>query len=453
MPKTVGSNASPDLGRVPPPEGPTDMSVRQDPARDDPVTTAEIRSLFEHSTDIVTVLEPDGSWRSTSPAGARLLGWQTGQDPGAPGIFEFVHPDDRSLAEAALADVIAGTLGPEASVVLRIKNADGVWRDLETSARDLRDDPAIRGIVITSRDVTDRRAAEERVLLLSRVLEASNEIVVLCDPSGEILYTNEMARTRFGVTEGAPPLDLIDSMFPSGGDRFENEVLPSIEDTGKWNGEIVLYDVDGSPVPVAVTIQTHSMHGGRTQIVSTIAHDISELKLTQAQLEHQATHDPLTGLPNRALFQELGEQALARSNRYGTTVAVLFLDLDRFKPVNDSLGHTVGDELLVHIATRLRSSIRRGDVVARFGGDEFVILCEHPAGQTEMVELARRLIAALSVPVPVQSTEATVGASVGIAIGGGGRVTIDTLIRDADAALYQAKEDGRGRAVLFGGRD
>jgi diguanylate cyclase (GGDEF)-like protein len=196
----------------------------------------------------------------------------------------------------------------------------------------------------------------------------------------------------------------------------------------------------------------HHLPGSDARIISTIAHDIRELKSTQAQLEHQATHDPLTGLPNRPLFQELGEQALARSDRYGTTVAVLFLDLDRFKPVNDSFGHAVGDELLVQIAARLRASVRRGDVVARFGGDEFVVVCEHPAGQSEMLELARRLIDALSEPVTIGSVSASVGASVGIAIGGGGRVTIDTLIRDADAALYQAKEDGRGRAVLFGAR-
>jgi diguanylate cyclase (GGDEF)-like protein len=208
----------------------------------------------------------------------------------------------------------------------------------------------------------------------------------------------------------------------------------------------------GVEVPLAVTLQVHRIQGGDSEIISTIAHDISELKSTQAQLEHQATHDPLTGLPNRPLFQELGEQALARSDRYGTTVAVLFLDLDRFKPVNDSFGHAIGDELLVQVAGRLRTSVRRGDVVARFGGDEFVVLCEHPAGQTEMLELALRLIDALSEPVEIGGVMAMVGASVGIAIGGGGRMTIDTLIRDADAALYQAKEEGRGRAVLFGSR-
>jgi diguanylate cyclase (GGDEF)-like protein/PAS domain S-box-containing protein len=413
---------------------------------------AEARAVFEHSSDIVTILDADGTWRSTSPAGTRLLGWPPGYEPTTEGVLEFVHEDDKQLAATALAEVFAGTRGPDDAVVIRVRGADDRWHHLETRGRDLRDDPAIRGIVLTSRDVTKQRTAEERVRLLSRVLESSHELVVLCDPNGRVLYANEIARNEYGVVEGNTPVKIANSLFSAYEDQLTAEVMPSLHNEGAWSGEFVLRNRKGEDVPLAVTLQMHHLPGSDAQIISTIAHDIRELKSTQAQLEHQATHDPLTGLPNRPLFQELGEQALARSDRYGTTVAVLFLDLDRFKPVNDSFGHTVGDELLVQIAARLRSSVRRGDVVARFGGDEFVVLCEHPAGQAEMLELARRLIDALSEPVTIGSVSASVGASVGIAIGGGGRVTIDTLIRDADAALYQAKEDGRGRAVLFGSR-
>lgn len=149
-------------------------------------------------------------------------------------------------------------------------------------------------------------------------------------------------------------------------------------------------------------------------------------------------------------------------------MAVLFVDLDHFKTVNDAHGHTVGDDLLRQVADRLRGSLRRGDVVARFGGDEFVVLCEHPTGHREMRDLAQRLITALSTPFALAAPDgsdgsdgtdarrplpATVGASVGIAMGAGARVTIDTLIRDADAALYRAKESGRARAVVFGADD
>ena len=159
---------------------------------------------------------------------------------------------------------------------------------------------------------------------------------------------------------------------------------------------------------------------------------------------------PSTMLPNRQLFHELGEQALARAEREGTTVAVLFLDLDRFKAVNDTFGHPVGDQLLIEIAGRLRETVRRGDVLARFGGDEFIVVCEHPAGRPEMLELAARLIEAASREATLGAVTAQVGMSIGIAIGAGGRVTIDNLLRDADAALYQAKERGRDRAVVFG---
>jgi len=413
---------------------------------------ADILALFEHSTDIVTILEADGTWRATNAAGERVLGWPAGHDPGDRGFLTYVHEDDRHLVAGTFADVLSGVRDPEAPVVLRVQAADGTWRHLETWARDLRDDPVVAGVVITSRDVTEQVVAQERVQLLSRVLEASQEIVTLCDPTGRVLYANAIARREYGVKEGDMPLETMKGVFPSEEEQLESDVLPTLRRDGVWSGEMMLKNRAGDDVPVAVTLQVHRVQGGDTEIISTIAHDISELKSTQSQLEHQATHDPLTGLPNRPLFQELGEQALARSDRYGTTVAVLFLDLDRFKPVNDSFGHSAGDELLVQIAARLRTSVRRGDVVARFGGDEFVVLCEHPAGQSEMHELARRLIDALSEPVEISGTTASVGASIGIAIGGGGRVTIDTLIRDADAALYQAKEDGRGRAVLFGSR-
>jgi diguanylate cyclase (GGDEF)-like protein/PAS domain S-box-containing protein len=407
------------------------------------------RALIEQSSDIVTILDADGTWRSSSPAGTRLLGWPSGYDPGPLGIFAILHPDDFPAAEAALQEVRDGSRGPEDAIILRARTTDGAWLSFETRARDLRDDPHVHGIVITARDVTERQEAEAKVALLYEVLEASTELVLICRTDGTVLYTNEVARDRMNLTEGDVAVaDLI--VDDASAARINTEVVPAVASDNAWTGELTLRTRSGSPLPVAVTIQHHPTGTGADGFISVIAHDISELKQTQAQLEHQATHDALTALPNRALFQELGDQALARANRYGTTVAVLFLDLDRFTPVNDSFGHTAGDDLLVQVSARLRASVRRGDVVARFGGDEFVILCEHPAGQREMRELADRLIRALSEPLTVLGYPAAVGASIGIAIGGGGRVTVDTLIRDADVALYHAKEQGRGRAVLFG---
>ena len=411
------------------------------------------RALLEHSSDIVTILEPDGRWRWSSAAARRTLGYTNPADVGAEDVFGVVHPEDVDAARAAFAGIRKGSRGPDQPIVVRVRDRAGRWHYLEMRGQNLTGDPALRAIVVTSRDVTRRRDEERRVARLIEVLEGSAEIVVLTDAEARPIYANRKARHLFDLEMGEAVDDLTSRLDAESLDRIQSEVLPRLHETSAWTGELTLLTHAGDELPVAITIQMHSSgQGAAPAFVSAIAHDIKELQRAQAQLEHQATHDPLTALPNRSLFQELGEQALARAERDGTTVAVLFLDLDRFKPVNDTMGHAAGDALLVRLATRLRKTVRAGDLVSRFGGDEFVVLCEHPAGAKEMVELAERLIEILSRPVEIDGREAQVGASVGIAIGAGGRVTIDSLLRDADAALYRAKEVGRGRAMLFGQR-
>jgi diguanylate cyclase (GGDEF)-like protein/PAS domain S-box-containing protein len=409
------------------------------------------RALLEHSTDVVTILEPDGRWRWSSAAARRILGYADPAEIGAADVFGMVHPDDVEPARATLGAVASGTRGPDHPITLRIRDRGGSWHYFEIRGQNLTDDPAVHGIVITSRDVTRRRDEERRVARLIEVLEGSSEIVVLTDADARPIYANRTARQLFALDMGEAIDDLTTRLDAPSLHWVETEVLPRLRETGAWTGELTLLTHTGEDLPVAITIQMHpSTRGAGPAFVSAIAHDIRELQRAQAQLEHQATHDPLTGLPNRNMFQELGEQALARAQREGTTVAVLFLDLDRFKPVNDTRGHATGDILLVRLATRLRKTVRAGDLVSRFGGDEFVVLCEHPAGAKEMLELAGRLIDIVSEPTEIDGQEIQVGASVGIAIGAGGRVTVDSLLRDADAALYRAKEQGRGRAMLFG---
>jgi diguanylate cyclase (GGDEF)-like protein len=198
-----------------------------------------------------------------------------------------------------------------------------------------------------------------------------------------------------------------------------------------------------------VTVQAHRDDDGSVARIATIAHDISEMKAAQRRLEFEATHDALTSLPNRALFREIGERALARAGRTSEELAVLFLDLDGFKLVNDSYGHDTGDLLLGMVARRLREAVRAGDVLARLGGDEFVILCENPRGEHQMLELSARIIETVSKPFAIDRHEVRVGLSIGIAFSHGGEEGISGLIRDADIALYRAKHEGRGRARLF----
>jgi diguanylate cyclase (GGDEF)-like protein/PAS domain S-box-containing protein len=177
--------------------------------------------------------------------------------------------------------------------------------------------------------------------------------------------------------------------------------------------------------------------------------DITERKAIAERLEHAAIHDPLTGLPNRVLFMDRLEHALTVAARSRRRVGVVFLDLDRFKFVNDSYGHAAGDRLLVAVADRLRSALRPSDTVARFGGDEFVVLCEEVAGEEAALEIAGRMSDAVSRPVLLPEGEVFVTASLGVALSGTADDTAENLLRDADTAMYRAKDQGRARTEVF----
>src|SRR5690242_7614566 len=185
------------------------------------------------------------------------------------------------------------------------------------------------------------------------------------------------------------------------------------------------------------------------QSVANVLSAAIDRRRSEAETRHLALHDPLTGLPNRTLFRDRLQHSLARSRRRDTTLAVLFLDVDNFKVVNDSLGHEAGDELLTALAPRLAETVRSGDTVARFGGDEFVLLCEDVSDEREALEIADRVKRCFAQPLSIAGAEHHVTASIGVAMPSDLQDDPESLIRDADAAMYQAKERGRARFEVF----
>ena len=223
-------------------------------------------------------------------------------------------------------------------------------------------------------------------------------------------------------------------------------IWASVQGTGPFAGETLMQKM--------VTLQVFNASVAFASFVVAAvfaerAHGIAERQRVENELARKALHDPLTGLANRALFMERLGQALARSERHDGSVAVLFLDLDRFKVINDSLGHEVGDSVLVHVADLLRGALRPEDTASRFGGDEFVILCEDIENGSHAVQIANRLEQALVEPLALEAGEVVVTTSIGIAVAKGSMDSPENVVRDADTAVYRAKDRGRSRIEIF----
>lgn len=216
---------------------------------------------------------------------------------------------------------------------------------------------------------------------------------------------------------------------------------------GEFTVEQRLTRSDGNPIWCSVSVSKMDLGDGAPRLLAMVQ-DVSERKELEAQLTRQAFQDSLTGLANRALFRDRVAHALARSMRAGQSLAVLFIDLDNFKTVNDGLGHAAGDRLLTVVGTRLAATMRSGDTVARLGGDEFAVLLENVADESEIHAIVERALSAIRAPVRLGTAEVFVGASIGAAFGRDA-TTADDLIRNADVAMYAAKSGGKGRCAVF----
>ena len=282
--------------------------------------------LIQHASDVITVIDDDLTIRYQTPSISGLLGYDAAALIGT-SIADIVHPRD-ALALAALADVTDERGRPSAPIELRLRDTSGGWRETEAIAADLRAIPSVRGLVLTTRDVTEQKA------------------------------------------------------------------------------------------------------------------------LT-ARLKDQSLHDPLTGLANRLLFHDRVEQALRRSVRRGVKTAVLFMDLDEFKRINDTRGHEAGDQLLVAVAARLAGAVRREDTPARLGGDEFAVLIEDVTDVASALHEAQRICELLAAPIQVQAIATVATASIGVAMASPGHEDADELMRNADVAMYAAKSAGRNRVIAY----
>ena len=295
----------------------------------------------------------------------------------------------------------------------------------------------------------EARDAKRRLgALLDSMEDAS---VVLLDPQGRVVSQNCGAERLWGYATKEIVGQPVSRFYPESDvvrGRAER-ALRKAELEGRDEQETRQVRKDGSAFFAHVMLARLCDEAGELLGFSSVVRDITERKELEGLLTHQAMHDDLTGLPNRALLLDRMTLALARSERHAGAPAVLFVDLDGFKLVNDSLGHNAGDELLVTVARRLEQCVRPEDTVARVGGDEFAVLCEGLPGIEAATPIAERITRDVAAPIQLRGQEVVVQASTGIVIDGGADATPDGLLHDADTAMYRAKQSGRGRHRVF----
>jgi diguanylate cyclase (GGDEF)-like protein/PAS domain S-box-containing protein len=427
-----------------------DISERK--AFEDALATSEerFRSLSASAPNGIYALDLQGRLLYANDRLVELTGLSHDQLTGT-GWLDMIHPDER---ERVVSESGPAAVERRLATEFRIVRPDGAVRWVRTRASELRGSSGEHaGFVGSLEDVTSElealreisaREAEYRMLA-----ENSSDFLARHAPDGTYRYCSPacVAITGYSPEEliGTSPFRLVAAEDRDAVRAYARLVSEREEPA---TAAYRLRCKDGQLRWLETTARAVRDDAGVRELVS-VTRDISERKQAEIELSHAALHDTLTGLPNRALFLDRLGLALRRTERRSGSVAVLFCDLDRFKVVNDSLGHDAGDRLLVDVAGRIVTALRPADTVARFGGDEFTILCEDIAGEIEAATIAQRIVDVFRDPFLLEDGEVFLATSVGIAIARGNDDRAEDLIRDADAAMYRAKERGKGRYEIF----
>ncbi len=410
-----------------------------------------LKALVEQSADLVLVIDQD-EVVYVSPNALNVLGHEAefliGSNP-----LDLVHPDDRESVSAVISNPSKPSQTPVV-VESRGLTASGEYRWFSLTARDFRDDTTVAGVVLTARDITverDAKAGLERSEQWFRgLVQHSSDVIAVIDRDGVFTYASPAAPVLTGLQpeelKGRKFIDLL----PEESTQTVDQVRNMIESgrPGVSNLELVIARPDGTHRTAEVTITDLRNDASVGGLVLNIR-DVTERKRLEEDLRYQAQHDELTGLSSRAQFTTQVSNALTSDTRDGSMVGVLFIDIDDFKNINDSLGHGQGDEVLIEIGTRLLGRLRGNDKAARFGGDEFAVLLADPKSHDDVVKVADRIVKELSQPMRLMGQEVQLSVSVGIVIDSDGTQTPANLLQAADVAMYAAKAKGKGRWMLF----
>ena len=415
---------------------------------------ARMHAIVESSSDALVCCNARGEIISWSARAEEIFGWQESEVKGL-FVHKLIIPERyRGAHRKGLAHFLGTHEGSIANKIIEIealnKQGDEFPVELTVSAIKIKDSYEFTAFI---RDISERKDALAEKFLLAKVFSDAHEGIVITDTQGTIIDVNPTFTSITGYSReeviGKNP-----SMFSSGKHdvAFYEEMWKSIIERGYWQGEIWNSKKNGDLYAAMMTISALKENTITSHYVCLFS-DITKIKQQQQALEQMAHYDVLTKLPNRTLFADRFSQAIAYSDRHNTLLAVCFLDLDNFKPINDDYGHGIGDQVLIEVAERIQSNIRVEDTVSRQGGDEFTILLGEIESFSHCKLLLERIHYALAKPYIINGYPHKITASTGVTLYPIDDENRDTLMRHADQAMYQAKLEGRNRFHLFNALD
>ncbi|HEY8131244.1 MAG TPA: EAL domain-containing protein [Thermoanaerobaculia bacterium] len=421
---------------------------------------AQRKAVLDAATRVsIIATDPDGIITVFNSGAERMLGYTASEMIGRRSVVDLHRQDELEEHAARLQSEFGQRVGGFDILAQRADREgleerewtyvkkDGTTITVFLSVTALRrDDGWLTGFLHVANDVTERKQAEETLRKQSAAMTASMDGIGIVNDRLEFTVVNDALARLYGYADPQSMIGLpLNALYePLTYERFTSTILPIVHQRGRWRGEAPGLRHDGLTFPQEISIS--AIEGGGLVCV---VRDITERTYAEEQIKHLAYHDALTGLPNRLLFKDRLTVAISHAQRERSRLAVLFLDLDRFKVINDSLGHNIGDHLLQAVAGRVQSCVRESDTVARLGGDEFTVLVPHLPHGEDAALVAQKIIDAVRYPFQIEGREFFMTTSIGISLYPDDGVDAETLIKNSDTAMYQAKEQGRDNYQLF----
>ena len=425
-----------------------DARVRRERRR----AEAELRKLslaVEQTADSVFITDLNGRIEYVNPAFEQLSGYSALEAVGQTAALVKYEHNSPEYFQRMWGILLSGEVFRDTLVNRR---KDGALFYEEKTITPLTENGGrITHYVSTGRDVTERVHDEAARARLVTILEATTDFVATADARGHLLYLNQAGRRLLGLGEkhDISGMSLVDCHTEWGAQHLRRIALPEAARDGAWEGENALRGDTDNGIQVSEVVLAHRNEDGEIAFYSAIARDITDRKHYETELRHQASHDALTGLPNRTLLLDRLNAEISRAERQQRHMAVLFLDLDNFKRVNDSLGHAAGDILLQGVARRLTDCLRPNDTVARYGGDEFVVVSGDLADVAYVLVVLNKLRRAFEAPLRIGGLEVYATFSAGVALYPDDARDAETLLKDADTAMFRAKARGGSQYQFY----